>query len=302
MTEVQQVILDLLKRFIGFCEENNLTYYASGGTLLGAVRHRGFIPWDDDADILMPREDYNRFIIISKEMDQYPYFIQNTYSEPAFAKNITRLRNSSTTNIPVREIMQTYNQGIFIDIFPLDLIPEDEKDFNRFFNHYRTLRAIKTHVCRYYNDKSRREYKSSAKKLISLLFISPLCKLKILTPAGMENRIQRHLQKYNDSDSNDIGGIACNFNNKKFIYRKEWYRESLKLPFEDIMISVPAEYDSILKTSYGDYMTPVHARSDHGETINDAHIPYNQYIEEHSEELERIYKEYKEKMIREKRQ
>ena len=120
MKKVWAVQLDLLKSFADVCEKNNLRYFMDGGTLLGAVRHKGFIPWDDDADVIMPREDYNRLSEIADREFQTPYFFQTTLKEKGFFRTHAQLRNSDTTGFIEADANKNINKGIFIDIFVLD--------------------------------------------------------------------------------------------------------------------------------------------------------------------------------------
>lgn len=119
------VELDLLKQFIDVCEKHSLQYYAMFGTMLGAVRHGGFIPWDDDVDIAMPRADYNRLRMMPEIFDE-PYFLQTPENDPEACPRYMKLRNSRTTNIPMswpNQMIRGGHMGICIDILPLDDVP-----------------------------------------------------------------------------------------------------------------------------------------------------------------------------------
>ena len=113
------VLLDLLIELDEVCTRNNLRYFILGGTLLGAVRHKGFIPWDDDIDVCMPREEYEKLLKLQNEF-KHPYFLQTPYTDPNFFWSSTKLRNSNTTQIVDMFKYQGFNQGICITIFPLD--------------------------------------------------------------------------------------------------------------------------------------------------------------------------------------
>ena len=126
--EVWAVELDLLRKLDEVCRKHDIHYVASGGTMLGAVRHQGFIPWDDDMDLMMPRDDYNKLCSVAEEEFIHPYFFQTEYSDPGFMRGFARLRNSDTAGIQKFELAKRYrfNQGIFIDIFPLDEVVDDK--------------------------------------------------------------------------------------------------------------------------------------------------------------------------------
>lgn len=131
MKKVWAVEIDLFLKFSEICNRHGLRFWGDGGTLLGAVRHNGFIPWDDDMDLIMPREDYNKLMDFGPEEFNAPYFLQNPHTDPNYGYSFAKLRNDNTTCIP--EVFQKagFNHGIYIDIFPLDYINlgtfEDDK-------------------------------------------------------------------------------------------------------------------------------------------------------------------------------
>ena len=119
MNELQQKELDLLKEFVKFCELHNLTYFLIGGTLLGAIRHLGFIPWDDDIDVGMPRPDYDRFCELAEKHFVGDIFFQSYRSDKGYPYIFSKLRNSNTTFIEKIYRHVPMNHGVYIDIFPL---------------------------------------------------------------------------------------------------------------------------------------------------------------------------------------
>ena len=127
MKKLWAVELDLLAEFDRVCRKNNLTYYAFCGTLLGAVRHSGFIPWDDDIDVVMFREDFKKLSEVAEEEFQHPYFFQTPFSDPGLVMGGCRLRNSDTTVSNDVEFKRPYkNKGIFIDLFVNATVPDSE--------------------------------------------------------------------------------------------------------------------------------------------------------------------------------
>ena len=111
--------LDIMRRFVQFCEENNLRYFIDYGTLLGAVRHQGFIPWDDDIDISMLRADYEKMQHLAMKEFAGDIFFQSTYTDSQVMQ-VTKIRDRRTTAIEYPELDESFCQGIFIDIFPMD--------------------------------------------------------------------------------------------------------------------------------------------------------------------------------------
>ena len=134
--EIWAVELDLLNEFIRVCDKYQIKYYADGGTILGAVRHGGFIPWDDDIDLVMKRGEFNRLNKIASSEFKYPYFWQTEETDPGSFRGHAQLRNSLTTGILKAEADYKYkfNQGIFIDVFPMDYIPDNPDEQYAFFS------------------------------------------------------------------------------------------------------------------------------------------------------------------------
>mgnify|MGYP002110871112 FL=1 len=125
MKKVWAVQIDLLEQVKKICKNHGLKYFADSGTLIGAIRHKGYIPWDDDIDLVMMRNDYNKFMEYAKSELEFPYFLQTVYTDKDIMRAHAQLRNSKTTGYMPYEKNRPYNKGIFIDIFPLDVIPED---------------------------------------------------------------------------------------------------------------------------------------------------------------------------------
>lgn len=123
LRELQLTQLEMLKIFDSFCRKNGLHYSLYAGTLLGAVRHKGFIPWDDDLDVCMARDEYDRFIELWQENPYLGYILQNKENTPTFSQSFTKLRKEHTTFLQSKEEAAAYHTGIFIDIFPIDRIP-----------------------------------------------------------------------------------------------------------------------------------------------------------------------------------
>jgi lipopolysaccharide cholinephosphotransferase len=120
MNELQKKQLEILKEFDRVCRENNLTYFANGGTCIGAIRHNGFIPWDDDVDVMMPREDYEKLLKLQNPWSDSKYFLQTFRTDKHYVLNFAKLRDSSTTYLESLFYNIRQNHGVWIDIFPLD--------------------------------------------------------------------------------------------------------------------------------------------------------------------------------------
>lgn len=127
MTEHQKLLLSMLKAVDRLCREQKITYLMLGGTMLGAVRHQGFIPWDDDADIGMPREDYERFLAVAGEKLPEPYLLRHYTKERQIPYAFAHVENKNTTYIEARRSGAGYRGGVYLEIFPLDAVPQTER-------------------------------------------------------------------------------------------------------------------------------------------------------------------------------
>ena len=126
-TKIRSCQLRLVELFQAVCEKYGLRYWAEAGTLLGAARHQGYIPWDDDIDLIMMREDFDRLVKVAKKEFKKPYIFQTAHSEKHYVRGHAQLRDMRTCAILPEEIFKDFNQGIFIDIFVLDYIPDNDR-------------------------------------------------------------------------------------------------------------------------------------------------------------------------------
>ena len=271
--KLREVQMDLLKRFIDVCHAHNITYYAAGGTLLGAVRHKGFIPWDDDIDVQMMWDDYLKLMEIAEEEFQYPYFLQ-TYKNELFGEvTCNRLRRSDTTGYTKWEfenaIDPKYNKGIYIDIFPMFPIPKSESKRTEIKDRIALLwRALRGwNAIQNQNAGLPTKYKEYIPDY--LLF-------------NQDYSIGEIKQLYMDACS-DIGGefdeIGCtSFRtfNEKLMWDKTWFSKTVELPFEDITISCPIQFEKALTKQYGDWETPVYTGAYHDMYLWDTVTPYSE--------------------------
>lgn len=125
-SRIHKLCLDMLDKFITVCEKYELNWFADSGTLLGAIRKGKIIDWDDDIDIIMPREDYNRLLVIGEKEFQAPFFFQTPQTDSLFSIH-AKIRHDGTTFLTEKEYTGSHHKGVFIDIFPLDAVPDDEQ-------------------------------------------------------------------------------------------------------------------------------------------------------------------------------
>ena len=243
------VEMDLALQLQKICQKHNIKYFAAGGTLLGAVRHKGFIPWDNDMDFLMPQPDYEKFCQIAPIELKEPYYFQKTFA-------LSRIRNSNTTAFTKRElesVLPPFNLGIFIDIFPLYSIPDAK--FSRIKHKFKIklLRMArsgerKIKLAEYRNKVSFRTY-----------FDYKVWLYKLFTCFDSRDAIDRHMNVCAEYDyKNDSAGYfgITSFlpYHKRYMWKKEIFSDAaIELPFETITVPVPRDYDQYLKTSFGNY-------------------------------------------------
>lgn len=275
MKEVWAVELDLLAEFQRVANKHKINYIASGGTMLGAVRHKGFIPWDDDVDIMMLRKDYNKLLSVAEEFE-HPYFLQSNRNDKGYFRCFLRLRNSLTTGIQNMEknCHFQYNQGIFIDIFPLDNIIDDIKLFTQQQIRAKTLlkkaRFYSSLQSRYYEDKN--AVKRMQRNLLKSFVFSKDKDEKYLFE--YENEVQR----YNDRETAKISLLSFQFDYRIHDIKLKDVYETEDMDFEFLKLPVPKDYDNLLTWKYGDWKTPMQFPNYHGDIFFDVNKPYTYYI------------------------
>ena len=272
MKEVWAVELDLLNELIRVCEKYGLKYFADSGTLLGVVRHNGFIPWDDDIDIIMPRKDYDRLTTLATSEFKSPYFFQCVNTEKNYYRGHSQLRYDGTAAILSSDVFLSIHQGIFIDIFVFDSIP-DNKDSN----WYRRLNRANKIYDRLYNYTY--GYKFCINPIVALSQLYNLFYCSIVPPKRLYEEFENLFRYYDDKPCKDIA-YPCLKRIEIKTFKKNWYRKSIYLPFENIRLPVPIEYDKVLRTQYGnDYMIPQKSPSMHGAfIILDPNRSYTEYL------------------------
>lgn len=283
LEDVQNCSLEILDTFIDFCEKHNLKYYADSGTLLGAIRHKGFIPWDDDIDIAMPRKDFNKLIEIADSEFKYPYRLLSFHNErnalviARFCKLDTARISKHNLNGICRDKNGHFTQklGIVIDICPIDHI-EDYKYEKQLDMLHNVVEFVNTFFM--FRTVTHTEYNKE------LNFEDSQTAIRIL---------HKTLTRIDDANKNsDI--VICSgwvgFKDYKIAYPASIYEKALYVNFKGLKhkLAIPAGYDECLKLTYGDYMTPVKDSSCHDafkNVIYDVHHSYAEYEQYSNEEL-----------------
>ena len=250
--EIQLCELEILKAVKRVCEKYNFTFYLGSGTLLGAVRHKGFIPWDDDIDIGIPRKDYDRFINeIEQELPQYLKL--NTYwddsSHHYYFSRIVDTRHELKRSGSLVE----RNEEVWVDIFPLDGMPNGL--FKRKLHMIRLLYArMRYHLSTFEKVNLKRPNRPLSERIIiKIVYVTRVGTHS--DPIKWLNKIDKLLRMYSIDSTNWV----CNFMGQykfKEMFPKNWYGNGKLYEFEDGFLNGPIEYDKILTQQYGDYMKP----------------------------------------------
>lgn len=282
MKKVWAVELDLLHEFQRICKKYNLEYFSDSGTTIGAVRHQGFVPWDDDIDIVMMRDDYEKLRQVASNEFKHPYFFQIEDTDPGSARGHIQLRNSETTGILKDELecKFKFNQGIFIDIFPLDSVPDDESLFKKHLKDSEDLREKmrqKRHFVEQYLLYKRWNFIA---KFINKIRHNHYHNLQKY-PTGYNYFFEKYDQQislYNGTNTKRVANLSLMPYKEHRLRWREDYKSSILKPFEFLDIPVPVGYDRILSNVYGNWKTPIVAQSGHGDIILDPEKPYQLYI------------------------
>lgn len=269
------VQLEILQEFGRICKKYNLRWYPIGGILIGVIRHKGFIPWDDDVDVAMPREDYNRFMEVCKDEVREPYFLQTPLSDVDCYQTWISLRDSRSTGNRISCLKTKQNNGIGIDILTL----EGCEDNLFLYKLRRFPLMILSTVCNTYVNEFNTTPKAVAiRKVLRKFPINYIGIHKFL-----ERRNSKHTWDKYDKVTLTLLADPIAKDVRHVIWLKEDFASTIELPFENITIPVPVGYDRILRTEFGDYMEfpPIEKRKGKHEVIFAPDVPYKEYCSKH---------------------
>ena len=258
LNELKEIQLDMLKFVKNICEVNNLKYFLCGGTLLGAVRHQGYIPWDDDIDIFMPIEDYKKFIKIIKDNNEIAYSILDPYDNDEYYYFFSKLIDNRTVMIE-DNMPQINGFGVYIDIFPIYGLPNYTSQLDDYVDKMLQLNDIyKVKACPQTWNYSKNKFKKIIKSIVKFPMY---CKYKNI---ASKKRILSLLEENNYNKTKYVGYILSAYE-KKEILDKRVFDKAIPMKFEDEYFNVPIGYDQYLKQIYGDYMKlpPLEKRQSH---------------------------------------
>lgn len=250
--KMQLTQLDMLVDFDRVCRKHDINYVIFTGTLLGAVRHKGFIPWDDDADIGILREDYEKFKLVAKELDSEICYFQNHETDPEYRWEYGKLRRSNTVFVREGQEHIKCRTGIFVDIFPMDDVPEGVvgqmlQDFDCFLMR-KTL----------YSEVGKHSAKGIERLCYDMLSKIPM--------SYVYKRIHKYTDKSNNRTHNRVRCLLFPAMGK--LYKKKhklplkerygmpkcWFLDRDRMVFEGHEFYVPRQYDDVLRYIYEDYM------------------------------------------------
>lgn len=242
LQHLQTVILGIVKDIDELCQRNGIEYYLYGGSAIGAVRHNGFIPWDDDLDIIMTHDNYDRFIKVCREqLNSEKYFFQQSVVDWPMLHSKVRLRGTILDE-PGAYGDRAEERGIFVDVFRLDNAPDNE------------MARKWQYVCgKYYLCYCllKRGYKEATLKKKLLMYAAYPLNIPFLCKF-----FYNQIEKYNNRETKMYVSFGARFKYKSSYFKKEFYSNPVYFPFESIKLPVPEKYDELLTQIYGDYMTP----------------------------------------------
>ena len=281
------VQLDLYEKIREVCEKYKLNLIVSGGTALGAVRHGGYIPWDDDLDVALTREDFEMLVRVSEKEFDEPYFFQYALSDELIFCPWARLRRTDTTGIVRSQCNHVYNNGIFVDIFIFDKLPKSRVAQKKLIRKA----AFYQHLLRNYYNYSADNLRYSLIKKTIFPFIT-----HIVSYEKIYRRYVKVCSRYNNTDSKEYVNLCALSLLGKTELNEDDFLKGIEVPFENTTVRIPYNYDAILTNQYGDYKVfpPVKDRGLwHDDIIIfEPDMPFTDYYLKHTDEFDSAIKEY----------
>lgn len=250
LQEIQQLNLEMMKEIHAFCVKKGLRYSLAYGSMIGAIRHKGFIPWDDDIDIMMPRPDYERFT--REYRSEKGYRVCSAYDDDAYV-NFTMVYDTNTV-VQRPGVAAKYETGVWIDIFPIDAVSDDDEERKSQFQHLRQytslMRILRASLSRWKDGNLKDKLKATIR----------LLQLKLFTKGDYRDwhrKIDDICTKHPFGSTNRCSSLLCveaNTKNKQEVFDMSDLQDYELMAFEDQKFYVASGYDHILSTIFGDYM------------------------------------------------
>lgn len=267
---LKEIELEIFRQFVEICQENSLKYFVIGGTALGAVRHKGYIPWDDDIDVALPREDYEKFLLIAPKALPYNMFLQTFVTDTDYPHPFAKIRRSDTTFIEKTVSKINMNHGVYIDIFPLDGYPNTGIK-EKYFKLKNRILMISIGSAFLVDTTKDCKIEKIVKRFIKALF--PDYKKSVIM---IDN-----LYKSNSYKNSVIVANFCGAWGIKEVMPKEFFGNGIEGEFEGIKVTLPEKTHEYLTSLYGNYMQlpPEEKRIGHHYcTVIDLEKSYKEYI------------------------
>ncbi len=244
--EVKQIQLGILKSVDEWCNQNDVSYFLGYGTLLGAVRHKGYIPWDDDVDIVMMRPDYERLLKEFNNNRKDNLQVLHASMDKNFPYEFAKVQNRMTKLVENTDVV--YDIGINIDVFVLDPIDRDKKTIKRILHKHK----IPTKVLAYKNMLGNGARKRKGIKKVGVAVLKAICdRIPIYWCTSKLGVVDK---ANNSGDNTWVANVCERWFKPSEIMPKEWYAQTIQLEFEGNRFKAPVKYDQVLTAWYGDYM------------------------------------------------
>lgn len=261
LRKLQMVELELLKEVDRICTKHDIRYNIIAGTMLGAIRHKGFIPWDDDADVAMLRPDYEHFrTACETELDSERFYFQDQRNTPGYRWGYGKIRMRNTLFLREHQESMPYEQGIFLDVFPMDNIPDNYilRTIHNF--HCFCIRKI------FWSQIGKTADKSRLKRAVYAL-------LSRIPEKSIKAYYWDFIKRGNRKETKNVRMLMFPSPTLDFGYLREWYQERSLYDFEGLQLPGATDYDAYLTRCYGNYMVlpPEEKRKAH--PVSDIKIP-----------------------------
>lgn len=250
INKLHKIDIEILKEVVNICDKNNLKYYMIGGTMLGAIRHKGFIPWDDDIDLGLPRDDYEKFLSIAPTLLSKRLSVVNFKTDPDYPYYITRIQDTDTKVIEIRYKHENKFTHASIDLFPLDGTPNNLLLRKLYYLRILMHRAM---MSLHYKKGIDSERKRSVLEGLFLKMMTKLPTDKMFNAFNQKSSIDKILKKYKMCESGYTGNIMGAYRTREIVPTKFYGKDSF-YQFENMNLRGFEMYDEYLKHIYGDYM------------------------------------------------
>lgn len=263
MKRAWAVEMEVLSQVSAVCKRHGIPYFAAYGSLLGAVRHKGYIPWDDDIDIALKRRDFVRLLKFLQEELPEGYFVNSYYTCETHRQPCASVVNTQYILQDAEKIRQFWGCPYVcgIDIFPMDFVPPDGQEDEAYMNLYGIVFSVAF---------SYDEYKASGELYEYLPQIESLCGVELKDDGTLRRQLlllaDRIAGMYQEEECTELTLLNSRLGRKdrSFKFHKDWFSKAIEVPFEKVMVCVPEEYDRVLTVLYGGgYMTPIQCGGAH---------------------------------------